>query len=326
MTDLPPIANFISNCLLILLIITFIYALCIRFVTDVTLYDLTILPSGDPRKLSYCIEPPPTLEEPLLFPSVFDPPDLSLSLIIPTVDCESTLPTVIDAALAYLRSRALSDSTFHWEIIVADDASSDRTADIVVAYGRECSQIRLLRQPSSLGKGACVQAGCLHCRGRLVLVADADPGVKFEEVGVLERRIKELQGPEAVVFGTRAHLAGFGGVDGGAAQKLMAAAGARGARETQFCLKLFSREAAQWIFPNQHTALWCWDPELLAIAGRKKMAVDIVPIEYGGEPQGAGLLSGIKEVIDLVQIALFYRLGLWTIRMKADVRPPTSEV
>ncbi len=33
MTDLPPIANFISNCLLILLVITFIYALNIRFNT-----------------------------------------------------------------------------------------------------------------------------------------------------------------------------------------------------------------------------------------------------------------------------------------------------
>lgn len=45
MTDLPPIANFISNCLIILLLITFAYALYLRFVPDDN-YVLTDLPLG----------------------------------------------------------------------------------------------------------------------------------------------------------------------------------------------------------------------------------------------------------------------------------------
>lgn len=45
MTDLPPIANFISNCLIVLLLITFIYALRIRFYPD-DKYDLEDLPSS----------------------------------------------------------------------------------------------------------------------------------------------------------------------------------------------------------------------------------------------------------------------------------------
>lgn len=45
MTDLPPIANFISNCLIILLLITFVYALYIRFVPENN-DDLTELPYG----------------------------------------------------------------------------------------------------------------------------------------------------------------------------------------------------------------------------------------------------------------------------------------
>ena len=83
MTDLPPIANFISNCLLILLLITFIYALCARFVTDETLYDLTILPVGDSRRLNYYIEPSPVNGESIPFPTVFEIPEVYVTFVVP---------------------------------------------------------------------------------------------------------------------------------------------------------------------------------------------------------------------------------------------------
>lgn len=46
MSDLPPIANFISNGLIILLLITFAYAIYIRIVPDDNIYELTDHPSA----------------------------------------------------------------------------------------------------------------------------------------------------------------------------------------------------------------------------------------------------------------------------------------
>lgn len=50
MTDLPPIANFISNCLIILLLVTFFYALYMRFIQDENDFKLTDHISSMSRK------------------------------------------------------------------------------------------------------------------------------------------------------------------------------------------------------------------------------------------------------------------------------------
>jgi dolichyl-phosphate beta-glucosyltransferase len=330
MTDLPPIANFLSNCLLFLLIVTFIYALCIRFVTDVTLYDRTILPSGDPQKLSYYIEPAPAIDEPILFPSVFDISDVYLSVVIPAFNDDTALPSLLESAVSFLQSRAQSTPTFSWELIVADDCSTDRTPDIVLGHARRSPQVRLLRQPQSLGLGAALQAGCLHARGQVILALDSDGGTRIDEFLELERKLRELRdiNGEAVVFGSRSHLSGLSGVsDNAVLQRLPGFVGLRSVHETHFPIKLFSRDAARWIFPNQHTAKWCADPELLAIAGKRGMQVGFVPVEWNGaDSDERGPIGTLKQAIDLVQIAVFYQLGMWTIRMKADIVQRPSEV
>jgi dolichyl-phosphate beta-glucosyltransferase len=317
MADLPPIANAISNFLLALLIITFIYALCIRFITDVTLYDLCFLPTGDPRKIAYYVEPLPSPDDPLLFPSVFDPPSLALSIVIPASNNEFALPIILDSVLGEFRP--LPNNS--WEVIIADDCSTDRTRDIALEYGRDSPNVRLLRQPRALGLGAALQAGALHARGRLILAVSADLAIKIEEFVTLEKKLLELKegNPSALVFGSRAHIPGFSLADGDLLQRLLRFAGAKGARETDFPLKLFSREAAQWLFPNQHTA-FCSDPELLAVAMKKAMAVTVVPIAYGGvEPPLVPRLTVLRQAVDLLQVGLLYRFNMWTVRLKGSL-------
>jgi dolichyl-phosphate beta-glucosyltransferase len=328
MTDLPPIANFLSNCLLFLLIVTFIYALCIRFVPDETLYDRTVLPSRDPQKLSYYIEPVPAIDEPLLFPSIFDISEVYLSVVIPASNDDTRLPALLESAVGFLQSRTRSTPNFSWELIVADDCSSDKTPDIVLGQARHSPQIRLLRQPQQLGLGAALQAGCLHARGQLILTLDSDGGTRIDEFVELERKLRELRNinGEVAVFGSRSHLSGV--ADNAFLQRLLSLAGLRGVQETHFPIKLFSRDAARWIFPNQHTSKWCVDPELLVIAAKRTMQVGFVPVEWNGaDSDGGGPIGTVKQAVDLLQTAVFYKLGMWTIRMKADIvqRPESRD-
>lgn len=330
MTDLPPIAEFLSNILLLLLIGTFVYALCIRFVTDETLYDRTILPFGDPNKLSYHIEPSPSPEEFIPFPSVFDLPDVYVSLVVPAYNEEHRLPLMLDDTLRYLQQRRIQDNNFTYEIIVVDDGSRDCTADVVLGYARRYPEIRLLRQPHNMGKGAAIQAGCLHARGRMMLMVDADGATKIDEFRELERKLIELRehNREVVVVGSRAHMAGMDKAQrtavrdflGKGFHALILLSGVRGVNDTQCGFKLFSREAARWLFPNQHVTRWCFDPELLVIARKRNMQIAEIPVEWNEIPDSKMKVTGmIKMAIDLLQIAVFYPIGLWTIQMKADV-------
>jgi dolichyl-phosphate beta-glucosyltransferase len=168
--DPERIADFINIGIIILLIITFIYVLCDRFISDVTLFDLMNLRPSDPRRLMYFVEPSPSVSDPLPFPSVFDPSDVYLSLIIPISNEESRVSNALSDVVRYFTVRQHNDSSFSWEIIVVDDGSRDRTADSVIEFARQERGLRLLRQPRVMGKGAAVQAGCLHARGKLILM------------------------------------------------------------------------------------------------------------------------------------------------------------
>ena len=140
---------------------------------------------------------------------------------------------------------------------------------------------------------------------------------------------------ESVVVGSRAHLDGDNKAErtpirrflGLGFHVLILLSGVRGIQDTQCGFKLFSRSAARWIFPNQHIQRWCFDAELLVIAKKKKMLIGEVPVRWQ-EIDGSKMkiTSMIKMAIDLLKIATFYPLGLWSIRKKADIAMIDDEV
>ncbi|OHS94551.1 glycosyl transferase [Tritrichomonas foetus] len=326
------ISNLINIALIVLLVVSFFYVLIDRFISDQTLYDFTILPTGDPRKLSYYVEPMKDPSDPVPYPTVFNQPELYMSLVVPAYNEEKRIPSMLEETVDYLNTRQINDPNFTWEIVVVDDGSKDRTAEVVLAYARQHPEVRLLRQPFNMGKGAAVQAGSLHSRGQLILMVDADGATTITEIGPLENKINELRktNKEAVVVGSRAHLDDgsekanrtplrkFLGL---AFHMLVIVSGVQGIHDTQCGFKMFTREAARWLFPNQHIQRWCFDPELLVIAARRDMEIDEIPVEWNEVGDSKMKVSAmIKMAIDLVQIAIYYRLGLWTIKMKADIK------
>jgi dolichyl-phosphate beta-glucosyltransferase len=159
------IAPVINGCVILLLIFTFIYIIWDRFISDVTLYDLMKLPASDPSQLSYFIEPSQLDDTPVPLPSIFDPPAVYFSLIIPVRNEASRLLTILNDAVRYFTIRQTHEKSFSWEIIVVDDGSADGTPNIVHDFGRQNQNVRLLRHSKVIGKGAAVQTGALHARG-----------------------------------------------------------------------------------------------------------------------------------------------------------------
>lgn len=361
-TIMPEIAGFclvLGNFLIAISFFVLIYAILSSFVSDETLFDRTVLPSSDPHKLTYYIEPPPQqVSEARIsndnenedvninkipYPSVFDEASLYASFIVPAYNEESRLPTMLDETIEYLQKRRRADPVnFTYEIIIVDDGSKDNTANVALEYARENSQpnmeIRLLRQPVNMGKGAAIQAGCLHARGKLILMVDADGATKIDEFGELENRllssIQTMNNKKCIVVGSRAHIEEASKAQRTVLRKflglgfhiLVLISGVQGVHDTQCGFKLFSREAARWLFPNQHIQRWCFDPELLVIGRKKNATIIEVPVEWN-EIEGSKMkITGmIKMAIDLMQIAIFHRTGLWSIKWKGSVPPDTDE-
>jgi cellulose synthase/poly-beta-1,6-N-acetylglucosamine synthase-like glycosyltransferase len=84
------------------------------------------------------------------------------SVIVPAYNEEDTLPR----CLAALEAQSVPRDRY--EILVVDDGSSDRTAQIAQQHG-----VRLIRQPNA-GPAAARNRGVQEARGNLVLFTDAD--------------------------------------------------------------------------------------------------------------------------------------------------------
>ena len=87
-----------------------------------------------------------------------------LSIVIPAHDEEAGLAMVVRGIQA-----ALQESAQPFEIIVVDDGSNDRTAEIAA-----CLDVTLIRHTERRGYGAALKTGIRAAVGEWILICDAD--------------------------------------------------------------------------------------------------------------------------------------------------------
>jgi glycosyltransferase involved in cell wall biosynthesis len=111
-----------------------------------------------------------------------------LTVVIPAYNEEDTILRVVE------RVRAVP---FSLQIIVVDDCSSDRTAEL--ARGLEDVEFR--RHEVNQGKGAALRTGFALARGRVVVVQDAD--LEYDPADIPGLIAPILEGHADVVYGSR---------------------------------------------------------------------------------------------------------------------------
>jgi glycosyltransferase involved in cell wall biosynthesis len=84
-----------------------------------------------------------------------------------------------------------------FEILLVDDASTDRTREVAEGLGREDPRVRLLRHPGRGGLGTSLRHGYAEATGELVLYSDADLPFDFQEV---PRAVRLLDYQEADIL------------------------------------------------------------------------------------------------------------------------------
>lgn len=236
-----------------------------------------------------------------------------LSVVIPAYNEEHRLPATIQRVLAYLRSQS-----FPWELIVIDDGSQDRTAELAEAFATDEPAMRVIRN-GHYGKGYAVRTGVLAARGEFVLFSDADLAVPMEEWEKLRRYLN--QGYD-VVIGSR---------EGAGAQRLgepwhrhvmgrifnlfvrLVAIG--GIQDTQCGFKAFSRRAAHDLFnrmllygadasPVHGAAVTAFDVEVLFLATKRGYRICEVPViwSYGEETKVNPLRDSWRNLRDVLRV------------------------
>lgn len=115
-----------------------------------------------------------------------------LSVVVPVYNEEQTLSMVIGKLLPIPHLL---------EIVIVDDCSTDRTAEIAQKLAAEHSLIRYVRQPQNAGKTAALRTGFALTQGAVVIVQDAD--LEYDPADIYEVIAPILQGYADVVYGSR---------------------------------------------------------------------------------------------------------------------------
>jgi dolichyl-phosphate beta-glucosyltransferase len=218
----------------------------------------------------------------------------SVSIVIPAYNEEARLPATLEAVLEYLRQGCFSFA----EVVVVDDGSSDRTAELVERY----PNVRLLRNPGNRGKGFTVRHGILEAKGEWILYTDADLSAPIAELAKL-LAAAETAGAQ-VAIGSRAidrslvgvHQSAFREFSGRAFNVVMRTITGLPFRDTQCGFKLFRAGAAREIFSRQRLDGFSFDVEDLVIAKKLGLRAIEVPVVWNNvEGTKVSTLAGVAS-------------------------------
>ncbi|KAH8912389.1 glycosyltransferase family 2 protein [Coniochaeta sp. PMI_546] len=170
-----------------------------------------------------------------------------------------------------------------YEIIIVNDGSKDRTAQVALEFSRRKGLhdvLRVVTLEKNRGKGGGVTHGFRHVRGEYIVFADADGASRFSDLGKLIEGCEDVVdgSNRGVAIGSRAHLVGSEAVVKRSAIRnflmrsfhfilmILTPPATSRIRDTQCGFKLFSRASLPHIIPYMHTEGWIFDIEMLMLA------------------------------------------------------------
>jgi dolichyl-phosphate beta-glucosyltransferase len=227
-----------------------------------------------------------------------------LSVVIPAYNEEERIIPTIGALASHV-----SELGFAWELIVADDGSTDHTIELVEELG--FANLRLLKAPKNSGKGSAVQRGMLAAQGRYILFDDADNSTPVEEIEKLLRMLDREHydiavGSRAADGAEEAHRSLKRRVLSGGLRWFVRHIFRIGVRDTQCGFKMYRREVARRLHTAQTVMGFSFDLEVLYLAAKLGYRIAEVPVEWVDAP--GSKVDTTKEVQrflrDLLKIKL----------------------
>jgi glycosyltransferase involved in cell wall biosynthesis len=219
----------------------------------------------------------------------------SVSVVVPMYNEEVYVERVVAAARAVLEEMGAD-----WEVIVVDDASSDRTGALAEEMARADARVQVVHNLANRQLGGSLRAGFARASKDLVLYTDADLPA---DLGELPRAVHLLEYQQADVLAAyRFDRTAEGlrrAVMAGAYNLLVRVLFDLPVRDVNFAFKLFRRSLLERIRLTSEGSFI--DAELLLRARRAGAHVVQMGVDYFPRRHGVSKLSSLSVVAGILR-------------------------
>ena len=234
-----------------------------------------------------------------------------LSIVIPAYNERHRIVGTLNEVVDYLTPQAYS-----WEVIVADDGSTDGTADLVRGFAEANPGVRLLTL-SHRGKGWAVRHGMLDAGGEYRFLCDADLSMPIAQISRflppdspefdVAIGSREVQGSRRIGEPGTRHLMGR------AYNLAVRALVLPGLADTQCGFKCYRGGVAEEVFSLQRFDGFSFDVEVLFLARLRRMVVVEVPIDwyYRSQSKVRPVRDSLAMARDILKMRWYHLSGLY---------------
>lgn len=208
---------------------------------------------------------------------------MELSIIIPTYNEAGRLLPALDKLFDHLYAHYHGD----YEVIVADDGSTDRTVALARADHDKHPQLQVMAFPHNRGRGAAVRDAVFSAHGTFILEMDADGSVNVDAVTTFLKYF--ARHPEVHVLVGSRMMPGAKIVTPQPWYRIMLGWGFVLCAKLLFGwplidrvngYKMFRRAAAEDIFRHQFENGFIAEAEIVYVAERRGWTVCALPISW----------------------------------------------
>ena len=235
--------------------------------------------------------------------SVADVP-IHLSIVIPAYNEARRL----GASLGAIR-RFLDLQTYTAEVVIIENASTDRTFEVASEIAAADPRIRVLREPRR-GKGAALRRGMLAAQGEYRFLCDADLSMPIEEVEnflppILEN-VDVAIGSREAAGAVRYEEPGRRHLMGRVFNTLVRGLLVPEIQDTQCGFKCFTAAAAEAVFAQVSRPGFGFDVEALVIARCFGYRIEEIPVHwyFDGDSRVRIVRDSLGTIVDVFVIGM----------------------
>ena len=214
----------------------------------------------------------------------------TVDVVIPVFNEEKTLPRNIVILADYLKANLRNP----WQIIIADNASTDNTRSVSETLCTRYSGINYLHIPQK-GRGRALKAAWLDSTADIVSYMDVDLSTDLSHFPKLVESLEEgyhlaigsRLSKESKI--TRSFRRGFISRTYNLMIKSMFFTGFP---DAQCGFKAMTRETARTLLPKIKNNNWFFDTELLIIAAKGGFQISSLPVKWDDDPDSTVNVAG----------------------------------